>query len=460
MRRIGASRDNDTLDAGTGNDTVRFGPGAGNDTLMGVDATAGKLDRVLMANAVRSADVLLYRAGNDLLVTLRGKPDTLRVVDHFAPPTQANRQGSTIDRIDFGDGSRWTLAQINAKALPWTGAALPPVPVIGALPVAVPAASTAALAAGAEDNRTLTNGVGGGLLEGGNGDDTLQGAAGPDVLRGGAGMDQLRGGDGDDVLAGGTSADTLMGGAGSDRYDFARGDGSDVVVNGDASASSDRIQLGAGIVAADVTVQPADGADLLIQVDGPASGDALRVQGFFGTDAAARIDALVFADGSTWLADELAQRAQSASAADDTVLLGEGDDVLDAGPGNDVVDGAGGHDTLRGGSGLDLLRGGDGDDWLDGGSEADQLQGGEGADTLLAGAGDDQLDGGAGDDLIDTGPGNDSASFGAGQDTLRVRFEDGNTTLDARDAGARETDRLVFEAGILPADVGGVPRGR
>ncbi|MBE0547701.1 MAG: hypothetical protein IH627_08610, partial [Rubrivivax sp.] len=91
---------NDVLSGGDGSDTIRFGPGAGSDTWLGVDTSVGRVDRVLLGPAVRALDVLLYRAGNDLLLTLRGRPDQLRVVDHFAPAT-GSRLGSGINRIDF-----------------------------------------------------------------------------------------------------------------------------------------------------------------------------------------------------------------------------------------------------------------------------------------------------------------------------------------------------------------------
>jgi Ca2+-binding RTX toxin-like protein len=118
---------NDLLSGGEGSDTLRFGPGAGSDTWLGVDSSAGRVDRVLLAPAVRALDLQLYRAGNDLLLTLRGQPDRLRVVDHFAPAS-GPRQGSGIDRIDFSDGTRWSVAQIATKAVAWTGAALGAVP--------------------------------------------------------------------------------------------------------------------------------------------------------------------------------------------------------------------------------------------------------------------------------------------------------------------------------------------
>lgn len=443
---------NDLIDLGPGSDALRFGPGAGRDTLMGVDTTAGKLDRLLMAPSVRSADVLLFRAGNDLVVTLRGNSsDRLRVVDHFAPATDASRRGSTLDRIDFGDGSRWALAQINAKASTWTGEALGPVPDLPAPPVVVPAADTAVPVPGLDDDRTITGNDTPETLTGGAGDDSLDGLGGNDQLHGGAGLDTLRGGAGDDDLSGGPSADLMVGGAGNDRYRFARGDGNDRIDDADDAASNDDIVFAAGIAPADVRARR-EGNDLVLTVGSVAAGDSVRVLGHYAGDTA-RIDGVTFADGTHWSRAEVESRAGGGTPGDDLVVGDAADNWFDLGAGNDIAFGDAGADTLLGGSGLDQLSGGDGDDWLDGGSESDQIDAGPGNDRVLGGAGDDTLAGGDGDDRIDPGSGNDRVSFGAGADVLLVDRLAGQVVLDASDGDVREVDVLRFAPGIAPADV-------
>ena len=64
-------------------------------------------------------------------------------------------------------------------------------------------------------------------------DDTLTGSSGVDWLVGGDGNDSLLGDGGNDVLIGGAGADTLVGGAGNDVYYFGRGEGADVLRDGD-----------------------------------------------------------------------------------------------------------------------------------------------------------------------------------------------------------------------------------
>jgi Ca2+-binding RTX toxin-like protein len=58
------------------------------------------------------------------------------------------------------------------------------------------------------------------------------------------------GGAGDDVLIGKAGNDTLTGGTGNDTYRFARGDGSDTVIENDATVgNTDMAQFEAGIAA-------------------------------------------------------------------------------------------------------------------------------------------------------------------------------------------------------------------
>ena len=95
---------------------------------------------------------------------------------------------------------------------------------------------------GAGGDDVLRGAAGDDLIEGAGGDDVLSGGAGRDRVDGGAGADEisggsggdaLDGGEGDDVLDGGRGDDALHGGRGRDTYEFARGDGVDVVDDAD-----------------------------------------------------------------------------------------------------------------------------------------------------------------------------------------------------------------------------------
>jgi Ca2+-binding RTX toxin-like protein len=87
-----------------------------------------------------------------------------------------------------------------------------------------------------EGNDWAFGGEGDDVILLGAGDDRAFGNGGDDALLGEAGNDWLRGDRGDDTLAGGTGGDKLTGGSGSDTFQFAFGDGSDIVTDFDTAA--------------------------------------------------------------------------------------------------------------------------------------------------------------------------------------------------------------------------------
>ncbi|WP_300451935.1 putative Ig domain-containing protein, partial [Accumulibacter sp.] len=215
------------------------------------------------------------------------------------------------------------------------------------------------------------------------------------ALIGGAGDDVLSGTAADDTLAGRGGDDALDGGDGSDTYEFARGDGRDTLFDSGASGI-DRIRLGAGIAPSDLAVTRTENDLLLILRD---SGERLTITGWYGADGPT-IEAVDFADGTTWSAADLESLAATPAAA------GEGADFLAGTAAGEALSGLGGNDELYG----------------------------------LAG--DDTLDGGAGDDLLAGGSGDDSYRYAPG---------DGADRID--DGGADDHDVLELAAGIGPDDV-------
>lgn len=77
-------------------------------------------------------------------------------------------------------------------------------------------------------------------LKGGEGNDILWVEEGNNILDGGTGSDFLYGGSGDDILSGGQDNDTLEAGIGDDIYQFADGDGHDIISE---SGGNDRLAL-------------------------------------------------------------------------------------------------------------------------------------------------------------------------------------------------------------------------
>jgi Ca2+-binding RTX toxin-like protein len=147
-----------------------------------------------------------------------------------------------------------------------------------------------------------------------------------------------------DAIAGGLGNDTLSGGAGGDTYSFNRGDGQDNIVELQADGN-DRLKLGSGITAAQVTLRKGsvDPTDLVVDIGG---GETITVKGQLAGGGAG-IEAIMFADGTVWGPVDIDQKlmtlAQTSGA--DTIYGSGNADTITGGAGNDVLDGRGGADV-------------------------------------------------------------------------------------------------------------------
>ncbi len=286
---------NDTLDGGDGADTYLFGRGDGQD-LIAVNRFAD--DKLQFTSGITVADVAVAQESNDLLLSIKGSTDSVRIADYFLGP------GNWEGQIRFVDGTSWDVATILRHLT-------------------------------ATDN----------MIGGTPGNDFLDGGAGNDFLFGDAGNDTLYGGSGDDGLDGGAGADTYL---------FGLGDGRDVITSA-APLSEDRLQFGGGISFTDVDASVA-GNDLILGLRG--SADSVRVSGYiFG--GTSRLSEVRFADGTSWDFEIISRKLFS---SDDLLLGTNGGDVLDGGLGNDTLIGAEGDDILYGDSGDDRMEGGSGSD--------------------------------------------------------------------------------------------------
>jgi len=363
---------------------IAFGPGSGDDTLLG-DAGSDTLiggdgDDTLDGGA--DDDSLFGDAGNDSLSGGTGA-DVLEA-------------GDSDDSVSGGDGDDTIIAGAGAGNDIYDGGADTDTIAFASTSLGVAVDLAGGTAEGAETGTdtlvilstdgpntienvaggsggdTITGGGDNDSVSGGAGGDTLSGAGGTDTLDGEAGADTLDGGSGNDTLSGGTENDTLFGGADND------------------------ILLGE------------DGADVL---DGGANDDSL-----VGGSGA---DSLLGDDGA------------------DTLTGESGGDVLSGGDGGDLLDGGTEGDDLAGDAGTDTLVGGEGADTLDGGLDGDLLDGGSGADTLTGGEGDDSVSGGAGDDLIVGGFGFGGDTYDGGADTDTITFASTSAGVNVDLAGGK-----------------------
>ena len=196
--------------------------------------------------------------------------------------------------------------------------------------------------------------------------DTLTGDAGDNVLRGGPGGDRLVGGGGSDTAdySGSSQAVAVNLTSGSGQFGDAAGDTLNGIENIIGSDHSD-------VIAGD------DGDNVL---RGGAGGDTLNGRG--------GIDTADYSGSPMGVIITLGSTASGGHA--------EGDDLT----GIENLTGSAADDTLIGGNGGNVLRGGGGDDTLHGFLSDDTLYGGPGSDTLYGGDGADRLIGGPGNDKL------------------------------------------------------------
>lgn len=342
---------NDTLNGKKGLDTLTGG--AGNDTYLleddvdtivelageGLDAVLSRYalalaanieDGMLLGSAVNitgnglanvltgnnAANTIDGGAGADVM--LGGKGNDTYVVDGQAD-TVIEKAGEGTDTVQ--SSVNYTLAD-NLENLTLTG--------------------IAEAGMGNSLNNKITGNAASNKLFGGDGNDDMDGGAGADILFGGLGNDKYwvdsssslvveAAGEGTDTvyanvsyaladnaenliltgsantnavgnagnnrLNGNAGNNILFGGLGNDTYVFGRGSGRDIVANFDAGKpSGDKVQLGAGIVDADLNCVR-EGNDLVLSIKGTT--DQLTVAGYFenGGKGAHALEKIRFADG-------------------------------------------------------------------------------------------------------------------------------------------------------------------
>ncbi|WP_167240169.1 putative Ig domain-containing protein [Massilia genomosp. 1] len=403
----------DVLEGGAGADTYYFGNGSGRDAIFDESyAEAGDIDTVQLGAGIVQADIKVTREGDNLRLMLVNTGELLDIRGQFASmPSMTNNQ---IEQLRFADGTTWDQAAIAANA------------------------------------RIATAGA-----------DELHGTDGADSIAGGAGADRLYGKSGDDTLKGGRDNDRLYGGVGNDTYLFDLDDGRDFISEEKAGAqpSADVLRFGAGIAPSDVTVTR-NGPNLVLTLNN-GSDSVTQTNYFMDTaDQAARVEQVVFQDGTVWDAVKLAELASIPTAGDDELWGDDTANRLDGGAGFDVIQGAAGDDTLNGGADNDVLHGGEGNDLLDGGAGNDRLRGGRGNDVYLfgKGSGHDSLENddnaSTRKDVVRLGAGItvDDVSVTRWWKTLILTVRSSNDTLYVSnyfDGGAAKIDALEFADGTI-----------
>lgn len=432
---------NDALIGGTGDDKHIFDATSGSDV---IDNSDGGFDGVFFTNGITRERLSFGRDGDDLVIFIdTASTPAVRVLDHFLGGNAA------IDYVQPDGGFYLTTAQINQLVAGGSTG--------GEYDQVIEGTSAAEQLLGGSGKDLIKGLAGNDQLFGMGGNDTLQGGDGNDYLSGGngsgsgSGDDRLEGGAGADTLVGEDGVNALIGGAGNDNYVY--GGGQDTIDN--TGGGTDGVFFDNGITANDLTFYR-DGDDLVITVDGNASGFVRVTDHFLGGDMA--LDFVQPSSGNMLNTAAINALAQSSypgggDPGPGTGTPGEGVDEGDdndypnvvtgtangeqllGSSGRDLIMGMAGNDTMFGFGGDDKLVGGDGDDYLSGGNGSytgsgnDILIGGNGNDTLVGEDGDDTMFGGAGDDKYVYGGGADIVdNSGGGMDW--ILFNSSSKSID------------------------------
>lgn len=273
---------NDELEGGYGDDVYSFSRGFGQDTI----SEDGGNNTIRFDDTIAVSDVKVTRDYNNLYLNIVGTTDQITVL--YWDPSD----GSQIDRVEFADGTSWSIADLATAQFKFNGT---------------------------------------------NDSDFILGTAGNDVMEGRSGNDYLYGGLGDDVylFGSGFGHDTIFDQGGTDTIRF-----DNTIAASDVKVRVDANNLYLGIAGTDdeITVQ-------YWQYDDMTKVE--RVEFADGTTWSTA-DLLAASLTATEGDDTL-----YGTSGDDVILGLGGNDELTGGQGNNTLDGGAGNDTLNGGTGDD-----------------------------------------------------------------------------------------------------------
>jgi len=327
------------LSGGAGDDTYRFGRGAGNDSISEDDATAGNIDTIEMSVDVSPGDVSGTRSGSDLVLSIAGTVDSLTLISFYSGP------GNEIERVVFSDGTIWDVDVLRQM----------------------------------------------GAVIGTPGADTLNGTTTVDSISGLAGNDTLNGLAGNDFLDGGTGVDTMNGDIGDDTYVV--DDTGDIVTESSSTGGIDTVlssvirTLGANqenLVLTGTAAINGTGNTLNNVLTGNGANNTLN--GSTGADtmtAGLGNDTYVVDNAGDAVIENAGEGSDLVQSSITYTLSAEVENLTLTGTGAINATGNALNNVLTGNSGANILSGGVGNDTLNGGAGADQMSGGAGDDLYV-----------------------------------------------------------------------------
>ncbi|MGA9581850.1 MAG: calcium-binding protein, partial [Allosphingosinicella sp.] len=409
---------NDTLIGGDGGDTYKFDVGYGQDVIVDRRIRAHWSDRpgfrvpvddvVVFGDDITLANIVFTKSGDDLLISVRDRTDTLRIRNHF------RSIDDQIERFEFRNGGNFLTVSDIEEILQIEGGNYGDNVITGSLTqpntldgrqgddtlIGGNAGDSYAFTAGYDFDRIVERPDQAGvidrivfgasvtqdvlrflrsgndlLIDLGNGTDVVTVVGGltntrveefhfadgavltleqvlDRMLTGTEADEQLTGFDNRaDTIAGGAGSDALAGGNGNDTYKFGFGDGNDSISD---TAGIDKIVFGPSVTQEHVTFRNVDG-DLLITLG--TETDRIVVLGGY---SAAPIESFVFADGTTLTLSEVRRHiwTTGTNTGDDIVDLRDFDAFAEISPGrgNDrVIMRTDGRAIINAGDGVDRI---------------------------------------------------------------------------------------------------------
>ena len=427
---------NDVLDAGAGRNRIIFQQGDGQDIVRGT-ATAGgffstNIEPVTtyivgtLGNGpvgITSAEVVLTRAGDDLVIDRNDGDDRITVENYF---TSSGAGLYPVHNIVFSDIT-WNNADINSR-------------VVAGQPGTPPSPGTTQI--GTDGNDVLTGTAGADNLFGRAGDDYLKGGAGNDFLNGETGKDLLEGGAGDDMLV----VDSVL-----DAITERPGEGTDTVqsyINYALGGNVENLTL-IGNIAISAT-----GNELNNYLVGNALNNVML--GRSGDD-------VLYGDaGDDFLNGELGKDQMFGGLGNDTVIVDDAGDYVweAANEGTDTIQSyisyalqenfenlilIGQTGVVANGNALaNVIQGNDADNRIDGMG---------GLDNLFGNGGNDRLTIHSGQELVAGGNGNDTLQFGTDLAFLNLAGLAGTglTGIEALDLRNGSATTVRFSTGQMLA---------
>ena len=111
--RLEGNSGNNILFGGLGNDTYVFGRGSGRDIVANFDAGKPSGDMVQFGAGIVDADMNYGRAGNDLVLNIKGTNDQLTVAGYFE---NGGKGANALEKIRFADGTNLNHAAILSRS--------------------------------------------------------------------------------------------------------------------------------------------------------------------------------------------------------------------------------------------------------------------------------------------------------------------------------------------------------